>query len=94
MFEELGAASPPSACKPNGMNINRDDGGAAPGAAAAEVLRRGAAIGIALDGDADRVIVVDEQGQVVDGDAVHGPVRPGDDRAPACCETPPWWPPS
>ena len=36
----------------------------------AEVVRRGAAIGIALDGDADRVIVIDEKGQIVDGDAV------------------------
>ena len=56
--------------KPNGVNINRDSGALHPDNARAEVVRRGAQIGIALDGDADRVIVIDEKGQIVDGDAV------------------------
>ena len=56
--------------KPNGTNINRDVGALHPDHARAEVVRRGAQIGIALDGDADRVIVIDEKGQIVDGDAV------------------------
>ena len=45
------------------------DGERLAAAAGAEVVRRGARIGIALDGDADRVIVIDEKGQIVDGDA-------------------------
>jgi phosphoglucosamine mutase len=56
--------------RPNGTNINRDVGALHPDHARAEVVRRGAQIGIALDGDADRVIVIDEKGQIVDGDAV------------------------
>ncbi|MEM9074149.1 MAG: phosphoglucosamine mutase, partial [Myxococcota bacterium] len=50
--------------------INADCGALHPEACAAEVAAKGAAMGIALDGDADRVIVLDEKGQVVDGDAV------------------------
>src|SRR5262249_45038656 len=53
-----------------GRNINRDAGALHPEHVVSEVLRREAAIGVALDGDADRVIVVDEKGQVVDGDAI------------------------
>ena len=56
--------------KPNGVNINKDAGALHPENVRAEVVKRGAAIGIALDGDADRVIVVDEKGQIVDGDSV------------------------
>jgi phosphoglucosamine mutase len=56
--------------RPNGVNINRDFGALHPEAAREEVVRREAHIGIALDGDADRVIVIDEKGQMVDGDAV------------------------
>jgi phosphoglucosamine mutase len=56
--------------RPNGTNINREAGALHPKVAAAEVLRRRADIGIALDGDADRVIFIDETGKVVDGDAV------------------------
>jgi phosphoglucosamine mutase len=50
------------------VNINKDVGALHPDHVRAEVVKRGAAIGIALDGDADRVIVCDEKGQVVDGD--------------------------
>jgi phosphoglucosamine mutase len=70
VFQELGAKVTAIGVKPNGMNINREHGALHPEKVRAEVVRRGAAIGIALDGDADRVIVVDERGSVVDGDAV------------------------
>jgi phosphoglucosamine mutase len=70
VFEELGARVSAIGVKPNGTNINRDCGALHPAGAQAEVTKRGAEIGVALDGDADRVIVIDEKGQVVDGDAV------------------------
>jgi phosphoglucosamine mutase len=52
------------------VNINKEAGALHPDHVRAEVIRRGAVIGIALDGDADRVILVDEKGQDVDGDHV------------------------
>jgi phosphoglucosamine mutase len=70
VFQELGASVAALGVKPNGVNINRDSGALHPDNARAEVVKRSAQIGIALDGDADRVIVIDEKGQVVDGDAV------------------------
>ena len=70
VFSELGAKVNPLGVRPNGTNINRECGALHPDHVRTEVVRRGAQIGIALDGDADRVIVVDEKGQVVDGDAV------------------------
>jgi phosphoglucosamine mutase len=70
VFGELGADVLALGIKPNGKNINRDAGALHPEHVAREVVRRGAALGIALDGDADRVIMVDERGQIVDGDAV------------------------
>jgi len=70
VFTELGARVHALGVRPNGTNINREAGALHPDHARAEVVRRGAQIGIALDGDADRVIVIDEKGQIVDGDAV------------------------
>jgi phosphoglucosamine mutase len=70
VLQELGASVLALGVKPNGTNINRDCGALHPEHVQAEVLKKRAQIGIALDGDADRVIVVDERGQVVDGDAV------------------------
>ncbi|WP_437293691.1 phosphoglucosamine mutase [Sorangium sp. So ce426] len=70
VFTELGANVTALGVKPNGRNINRETGALHPEHVKAEVLKRGAAIGIALDGDADRVIMVDERGEVVDGDAI------------------------
>jgi phosphoglucosamine mutase len=70
VFSELGAKVHALGVRPNGTNINRESGALHPDHVRAEVVRRGAQIGIALDGDADRVIVIDEQGQAVDGDAV------------------------
>jgi phosphoglucosamine mutase len=70
VFAELGASVTAIGVKPNGVNINRDCGALHPDHVRAEVVKRGAHIGIALDGDADRLIVIDEKGQVVDGDVV------------------------
>ncbi|MCY4239036.1 MAG: phosphoglucosamine mutase [Rhodospirillaceae bacterium] len=65
---ELGAEVIPIAVSPNGFNINKDCGAAAPEVLATAVVTHGAHVGIALDGDADRVQMVDEKGQVIDGD--------------------------
>jgi phosphoglucosamine mutase len=70
VFSELGARVHALGVRPNGTNINREAGALHPEHACAEVVRREAQIGIALDGDADRVIVIDEKGRIVDGDAV------------------------
>jgi phosphoglucosamine mutase len=69
-LQELGAHVTAIGVKPTGVNINKDSGALHPEHVRAEVVKHGAAIGIALDGDADRVIVVDEKGQIVDGDQV------------------------
>ncbi|MDR4305809.1 phosphoglucosamine mutase [Chelatococcus sambhunathii] len=65
---ELGAEVVAIGVEPNGFNINKDVGSTAPSALIAKVRETRADIGVALDGDADRVIIVDEKGQVVDGD--------------------------
>ncbi|WP_192710692.1 phosphoglucosamine mutase [Methylobacterium sp. OAE515] len=65
---ELGAEVIAIGTEPDGFNINRDVGSTAPAALVEKVRERRADIGIALDGDADRVLIVDEKGQVVDGD--------------------------
>lgn len=70
VFAELGADVTPLGVRPNGCNINRDCGALHPEHVIKEVRRKKATIGIALDGDADRVIVVDEHGEIVDGDAI------------------------
>lgn len=71
-FEELGAEVSTIGVSPNGTNINHDIGALHPEKMAALVKRTGAQIGIALDGDADRVILADENGEVLDGDVVIG----------------------
>ena len=65
---ELGAEVFAIGVDPDGFNINRDVGSTAPESLVAKVRELRADIGIALDGDADRVIIVDEKGTVVDGD--------------------------
>ena len=70
VFAELGADVLALGCKPNGRNINKDVGALHPQAMREIVMQKKAAIGIALDGDADRLIVVDEHGEVVDGDTI------------------------
>lgn len=67
---ELGAEVIQVGTSPNGTNINLDCGSTHPRTAAAKVLETGADLGIALDGDADRVILIDERGQVADGDQI------------------------
>ncbi len=65
---ELGAEVFPIGVDPDGFNINRDCGSTAPEALCAKVREMRADIGIALDGDADRVVIADEKGHIVDGD--------------------------
>ncbi|MET1754062.1 phosphoglucosamine mutase [Novosphingobium sp. RD2P27] len=69
-FWELGAEVFALGVEPNGRNINLNCGSTHVGALQETVVSSGADIGIALDGDADRLIVVDEKGQVVDGDQI------------------------
>jgi phosphoglucosamine mutase len=70
VFRELGAEVISLGLRPNGVNINKACGALHPEHVSHEVKRKHAHIGIALDGDADRVIFVDDKGEVVDGDAV------------------------
>ncbi len=67
---ELGAEVVPIGVAPDGFNINRDCGSTVPAFMCGEVRRHGADLGLALDGDADRLIVSDERGQLVDGDQI------------------------
>lgn len=69
---ELGAEVISMGVSPDGFNINRDVGSTAPKALCEMVLEHGADIGIALDGDADRIILVDERGEIIDGDQILG----------------------
>lgn len=70
IFEELGARVITIGTEPNGTNINVDCGSLRPEMISQEVVRSGSDIGIALDGDADRVVFCDENGNEVDGDHV------------------------
>jgi phosphoglucosamine mutase len=70
VFEELGAEVIAVGVEPDGVNINRDCGSTYPKVVAELTRRHKAHVGIALDGDADRVIVVDERGSEVDGDHI------------------------
>ena len=69
-LRDLGAEVTTMATAPDGFNINEGCGAVHPQALAAQVVETGADIGIALDGDADRLILVDETGAVIDGDQV------------------------
>lgn len=68
VLQELGARVTAIANKPDGLNINDECGSTKPAQLAEEVKRTGADLGIALDGDGDRVIMVDHTGAIVDGD--------------------------
>ncbi len=70
VFTELGADVKALSVSPNGRNINHRCGSLYPELAAKEVRKTGAVVGITLDGDADRVILIDEKGKIVDGDAI------------------------
>jgi len=65
---ELGADVIPIGVSPNGFNINENCGSTHPQTAAEAVVQHGADVGICLDGDADRVMIIDENGKVADGD--------------------------
>lgn len=70
VFRELGATVITVACEPNGKNINADCGSTHPQTLQAAVLVNKADLGIAFDGDGDRVVMVDHTGSVVDGDEI------------------------
>jgi phosphoglucosamine mutase len=70
VFEELGAKVTSIGVKPDGKNINQECGALYPGIMADLVRKEGADLGIALDGDGDRLIVADEKGKIVDGDQI------------------------
>lgn len=67
---ELGAEVVALGVNPDGRNINRECGSTVPETVCRKVRESGANVGIALDGDADRVVIADENGQVVDGDQI------------------------
>jgi len=87
VFHELGAEVFAIGCSPDGTNINAGFGATAPAALVAEVRARGADFGVALDGDADRVQIVDGEGRLYNGDELlyvmvtdrlaHGAALPG-----------------
>jgi phosphoglucosamine mutase len=67
-LRELGAEVFTLGVEPDGFNINQDVGSTSPGALAEKVREHRADLGIALDGDADRVVLTDEKGRIIDGD--------------------------
>ncbi len=71
---ELGAQIVSINCKPDGFNINENCGSTYPEIISQEVIKHGADIGISLDGDADRLIVCDENGKIIDGDQIMGAI--------------------
>jgi phosphoglucosamine mutase len=68
VFEELGADVIAIGVAPNGLNINKDVGSTSPKQLQQKVIETRADLGIGFDGDGDRVIMVDEKGEIVDGD--------------------------
>ncbi len=68
VYRSLGAEVTVIGDRPDGVNINDNIGSTHPGKLQAKVLETGADIGLAFDGDADRLIVVDEKGEIIDGD--------------------------
>ena len=70
VFEELGARMTLLGAKPNGENINKNCGALYPGLVSAMVRKKKADLGISFDGDGDRVVFVDENGEVIDGDQI------------------------
>ena len=67
---ELGATVLPVGVAPDGFNINRGCGSTAPASLCAQVVEHGAHLGLALDGDADRLLISDEHGELIDGDQI------------------------
>src|SRR5277367_6909878 len=77
VFWELGAEVFSLGVSPDGLNINRECGALSPEQMRREVLARRADIGIALDGDADRLIIADERGVILDGDQLMALIATG-----------------
>ena len=70
IFLDLGAEVIPIACSPNGYNINKNCGSTYPETIKNTVKATNSDLGIALDGDADRILLIDEQGELLDGDQI------------------------
>ena len=70
IFEELGAKVIMAGAEPDGLNINKKCGSLYPEVAAGMVLEHGADLGLTLDGDGDRLIAIDENGVILDGDQI------------------------
>ena len=70
VFQELGASVTSIGVSPDGLNINADSGSTSPQKLAAAVLENKADLGIAFDGDGDRVAMVDHKGRIIDGDEI------------------------
>ena len=70
IFEELGAKVIMAGTEPDGLNINKKCGSLYPEVAAGMVLEHGADLGLTLDGDGDRLIAIDENGVILDGDQI------------------------
>ncbi|ABC28106.1 phosphoglucosamine mutase [Hahella chejuensis KCTC 2396] len=70
VFKELGAKVETIGVTPDGLNINHEIGSTHPDQLAAKVVEAGADLGIAFDGDGDRVVMVDHKGEIVDGDEI------------------------
>ncbi len=70
VFRELGAEISLIGASPDGLNINRDVGSTFPAALRAAVIQQGADLGVAFDGDGDRVLMVDADGREIDGDDI------------------------
>ena len=69
---ELGATIIPVGVEPDGFNINKGCGSTVPAFLCAKVVEHGADLGLALDGDADRLLLSDERGEIIDGDQILG----------------------
>ncbi|WLQ12058.1 phosphoglucosamine mutase [Hahella aquimaris] len=70
VFKELGAKVETIGVTPDGLNINHEIGSTHPDQLAAKVVETGADLGIAFDGDGDRVVMIDHKGEIVDGDEI------------------------
>ncbi len=70
VFRELGAEVSLIGATPDGLNINREVGSTHPAALRAAVIQQGADLGVAFDGDGDRVLLVDSDGREIDGDDI------------------------
>jgi phosphoglucosamine mutase len=70
VFDEMGATVVRIGCEPNGLNINDNVGSTSPAQLQQAVLRHGADLGVGFDGDGDRLVMVDNNGRLIDGDAI------------------------